>query len=139
MSSCFECSSPADHAHHVVPQVCGGTKTVDLCERCHGLVHERGMTGHRKLTVLGLQRRRSEGKRVSGSVPYGFRLDTDHQTLILDEYEQSIILRIKELAKFNLSLRAIAETLDYEGLKSRTGKTLHPTTVSRVLEREEKV
>jgi hypothetical protein len=37
---CFECGRPARHNHHVVPQALGGTKTVPLCHRCHGLVHD---------------------------------------------------------------------------------------------------
>jgi 5-methylcytosine-specific restriction endonuclease McrA len=41
MTECFECGAPAAHQHHVVPRSLGGTKTVPLCEGCHGKVHGR--------------------------------------------------------------------------------------------------
>ena len=45
---CFECSGKADHEHHVIPRCRGGTRTVPLCVRCHGLAHETTM----RLSVL---------------------------------------------------------------------------------------
>jgi len=51
---CFECSAGGDiHMHHVVPRVLGGTKMVPLCEKCHSLVHDRGMVGHSRLVRKG--------------------------------------------------------------------------------------
>lgn len=44
LGTCFECGNPADHNHHVVPRIFGGTKTVPLCVLCHGLVHERSLS-----------------------------------------------------------------------------------------------
>lgn len=39
--------------------------TVPLCERCHGLVHERGgMVGHRALCRLGLERAKAAGVKL---------------------------------------------------------------------------
>ncbi len=64
MTRCFECASPAAHEHHVVPKALGGTRTVPLCERCHGLVHDRSMVGHKSLTLAGLARARRKGKRL---------------------------------------------------------------------------
>lgn len=62
---CFECSAGGDiHQHHVVPRVLGGTKTVPLCERCHGLVHGRGMVGHTRLVRKGLEKARTRGSRL---------------------------------------------------------------------------
>lgn len=59
---CFECGEPADHEHHVIPRVLGGTKTVALCEWHHGMVHDRSMVGHRRLVREGLDRARRAGK-----------------------------------------------------------------------------
>lgn len=36
---CFECGKLAEHNHHVVPRVRGGTKTVSLCTECHSKAH----------------------------------------------------------------------------------------------------
>jgi transposase len=62
---CFECGSTDDlHEHHVVPRVKGGTKTVALCVRCHGLVHGRNMLNHRELTIEGLNKAKQSGKKL---------------------------------------------------------------------------
>ncbi len=45
---CFECNAKAEHDHHVIPRCRGGSKTVPLCLRCHGLAHETRM----RLSVL---------------------------------------------------------------------------------------
>ncbi len=40
---CFECgeSGVEIHFHHIVPETMGGKKTIPLCVKCHGLVHDR--------------------------------------------------------------------------------------------------
>lgn len=62
---CFECGRPADHAHHVVPEVLGGTQTIPLCTECHGKVHGRKMA-HPNLIRAGIAAARAEGKRWGG-------------------------------------------------------------------------
>ena len=51
---CFECGAPAEHNHHVVPKVLGGNKTVPLCTKCHGLVHDRNFTRLKELQKKGI-------------------------------------------------------------------------------------
>ena len=37
---CFECGSTEHiHQHHIIPKSLGGTKTIPLCNDCHGLAH----------------------------------------------------------------------------------------------------
>lgn len=61
---CFDCGSPADHAHHVVPRSLGGTKTVPLCNPCHRLVHGGGIPlRHRDLVRAGQRKAAAEGRR----------------------------------------------------------------------------
>lgn len=62
-TKCFECGEPAEHAHHVVPQSLGGTRTLPLCARCHGLVHGAGL-GLPALVRAGQDRARREGRRI---------------------------------------------------------------------------
>ena len=76
---CFECGAEGDiHNHHVVPKILGGTRTIPLCEKCHGLVHGRHMVGQSRLVVAGLERARQRGVRL-GRRP-GFK-DTPEQFL----------------------------------------------------------
>jgi len=59
---CFECDSKADHAHHVVPHSRGGTRTIPLCEGCHGKAHGVGINNHRKLVKEGIERAKQKGR-----------------------------------------------------------------------------
>ena len=69
IKSCFECSSVGKiHNHHVVPRVLGGTKTIPLCETCHGKVHGRDMTNHRQLIRAGLVVARQNGSKLGRPV-----------------------------------------------------------------------
>lgn len=75
---CFECGAEDDlHNHHVVPKILGGTRTIPLCEKCHGLVHGRHMVNHTRLVVKGLEKARKKGvhlgrKPGSGETPEQF-------------------------------------------------------------------
>jgi hypothetical protein len=69
---CFECgeSGVEIHFHHIVPETMGGKKTIPLCVKCHGLVHDRNFVHHSHLQKLGIERAKLEGKfkgRVVGS------------------------------------------------------------------------
>ena len=66
---CFECGSPGPlHDHHVIPQCLGGTKTVPLCEVCHGKIHGLDYSNHRELTRIGIQRNRPADGRWGGAL-----------------------------------------------------------------------
>jgi hypothetical protein len=43
--TCFECGDKATEKHHMIPQSLGGTKTIDLCSKCHCKIH--GLQGNR--------------------------------------------------------------------------------------------
>lgn len=72
MAHCFECGDPSAHAHHVIPRVKGGTKTIDLCERCHGLVHGLNFVNHSELIKEGI--RRKPKKKVDDSAKRRMRI-----------------------------------------------------------------
>ena len=61
MKRCFECNMPADHEHHVVPKVKGGTKTIPVCLKCHAKIHDRKKMAGSELTKLGLKRAKERG------------------------------------------------------------------------------
>jgi len=57
MEECFECGSTVDiHQHHVIPRVLGGSKTIGLCAKCHGLIHGLDFTKHSFLIKMGLSK-----------------------------------------------------------------------------------
>ncbi len=130
--TCFECNLPGDiHMHHVVPRSAGGTKTVPLCERCHGLVHSRHMSTS-SLTKGALARKRAAGRRTSRHPPFGWAIGADGDTLEQDPAEQETLKSIVEMRAGGMSVRRIADHLDAAGAKPR-GARWHPTTIERVL------
>lgn len=134
MLICFECKAPADHAHHVVPLSFGGTSTVPLCERCHGLVHDRDMLDQRKLTSAALQRKRARGEYTGGQPPYGFRrLAPGSRWIVPDEHERATIALVHSLRAAPMSLRDVVRALTERGVLSRKGKPWGLTQIVRLL------
>ena len=79
-----------------------------------------------KLRASRLRMRRA-GLRCEGKKPYGFTAD-----------EKAIADSILALRKSGKSVATIAEQLNADGIKSRSGSKWHPTQVQRVLQRAEK-
>ena len=134
MPSCFECGAPAEHDHHVVPRIRGGTRTVPLCGVCHAKAHhrERNMASA-TLTREALAAKRNKGQRV-GSIPWGYRLAADGVHLERCEREWRMIRRAKQLRSRRMSLRAIARVLHDEGYRNKAGRKFHTPTIKRILE-----
>lgn len=91
--TCFDCAQTAQHKHHVVPRVLGGTRTIPLCPACHGKVHGRDFTHHRALTVAGLAKARACGVQLGRPNVHG----------------PETIRRVRELRTQGLSMRAIGK------------------------------
>lgn len=73
--------------------------------------------------------RMKDGKRCSGSIPYGYnRLATDKQTLVVDPVASAVVKRIFLLANEGKSPRAIAELLTEEKvlIPAAHAKEYHP-------------
>jgi len=83
-------------------------------------------------TTTAMQFKKAKGERV-GSIPYGYRLDTDGVKLIPDDTEQTALKLICELNSKGLSLRNIASRLEKAGHLPR-GKSWHPQTIANILE-----
>lgn len=118
------------HDHHVVPRSCGGTRTVPLCEPCHGKVHGTNMMC-RALTVAALRVKKSRGEKLGGHAPYGWR--GEHGMLVPDQSEQAVIRLVRELRARNTTLAGIAEALEARGLRTRIGWPHNVRSVSTVL------
>jgi DNA invertase Pin-like site-specific DNA recombinase len=93
--------------------------------------YERAMIRSRTKAALAVIRVR--GQKTGGSVPYGYRLDTDGRTLLVVEGEQVVIARARALSADGLSLRAVAAQLGAEGYVSRTGRTFVAAQIDRML------
>jgi hypothetical protein len=131
--TCFECGLPAECEHHVVPRSIGGTKTVALCEVCHGKIHGGGV-GKSSLTRAALAVKRTRGERI-GQIPFGSRLAPDGVHLEADPAEQDVLARLRSLRAEGLTVRAIAARLNLDGCPCR-GSAWHKTTIARIVKRD---
>lgn len=114
--ACFECGAPARHQHHVVPRSRGGTRTVPLCEECHGKAH------HHDLTSTAL---------ASKGIPYGYRVQGAALVPVPSEIEAIRLAR--ELRAREWTLQAIAAEFARRGIPTRRGGRWHPTQIMRLL------
>jgi hypothetical protein len=116
---CFECGEPKQDMHHIIPKSKGGTKTIPLCAKCHGLVHGRDFVKHRQLHKEGVERAKLLGKykgRVAGS--------GESKEVVLEKYKPVIEILNREPT---MSLKKIAD-LCYEDM----GRVISPNTVRKI-------
>jgi hypothetical protein len=124
---CFECGATDNlHNHHVVPRSLGGTKTIPLCERCHGLVHSLDYSTHH-LTAKVQREKLARGEYIGGRPPFGFR--NVNGALVPVPHERDAARQARELRAGGATLRAIADELAARGIMSRTGRPFNPASV----------
>jgi len=95
--------------------------------------YERAIIRARTRAALAVKR--SKGEKTGGRCPFGYRLAADGVHLEPEPREQRVVSLLKALRAEGLSLRAIAERLNADGVQAR-GRKWYPMTISRVLERE---
>lgn len=127
--SCFECGAPATEEHHVVPRSRGGTRTVPLCDACHGKAHgDMGV-----MSRTGIAARRARGEFVC-KVPYGYQIALDGVHIELNLAEQTIVGLAIDLRRNGASLRSIGSELERRNLRTRRGnERWNPSAVSALL------
>jgi len=78
--------------------------------------------------------KRAKGEALGSTAPYGYRVSADGQ-LERDAAEQQVIANVQALRDEGLSIRAVAERLNADGVPAR-GRRWYPTTVARMLDRD---
>lgn len=89
---------------------------------------------HGQLVSRALRELAEDGRYTGGHEPFGTKLGRDGQTLIAVKREQRAIARARQLRAVGMSLRAIAETLESEGLRSRMGTRFHASQIQRMVD-----
>lgn len=134
---CWECGRVGPiHMHHPVPRHRGGTRTIPLCEDCHGKAHSadgRAMLTS-TLTRSALAQKQARGERT-GAVPVGYRVSADGRTLESDPVEREIVAIVANLRAAGMPIRAIAAELAARGLRTRKNGEIQSTQVARILRR----
>ncbi len=138
IEKCFECGEVATERHHVIPRSKGGTKTVPLCQKCHGLVHGMKRLNISELTKAALDARKekvgewrtgynfSDEQRGEAAAKVTAKAATNENTMKAKGYAKS-------LAKEGLTLESIAARLNSEGHKAPKGGTFSKIQVKRLL------
>ena len=99
---------------------------------------EREMLVERTTNALGHMRR--QNKLISGSIPYGYTLAADGETLLPAAAEQEVINRIAQQRAAGQTLAAIADQLNDAGVTTKKlGKTWYGSTVASILNRQQKL
>ena len=139
MKFCFECNNiNALNKHHVVPRSLGGTKVVYLCEKCHGIVHNRRFDTC-NLTTAAMAKKRKNNYIISGKLPFGYRASKCGKKLIVVKRQQTIIKRIVKYKNIGKTLTYIANTLNEEKVKTQYNKVWKANTVLSILKRYNKL
>ncbi len=133
---CFECGVTADHAHHVVPRVLGGTKTVNLCAPCHSKVHSANLTTS-ALVKEGLRKRREAGLCNGGKAMFGYWYD-DQGKVHKNQYEQKVIKGVVKMRATGLSMYKIADYYADKGVLNRAGKPIDRNQIRRIIQYAER-
>lgn len=118
---CFECGNKATEKAHVVPKIRGGTKTIPLCGKCHGLAH--GMNRSNDIGALtreGIKKAREKGMVFGCPI----KMSPETSQRIVEEYQSG------------KGLREIARLLNHEAIPTtHGGATWYASTIRGVLVR----
>jgi site-specific DNA recombinase len=95
---------------------------------------ERDQVAERTKGALG--HLRSQGKRISGKIPYGYDLAPDGENLLPNPEEQNGLQLIQRLRDKGLGRRRIACELVRRGIPSKTGASWSPQTIGNILDRK---
>jgi site-specific DNA recombinase len=88
-------------------------------------------------TKAALDHLKDKGMKTGGTVPFGFdavRVE-DGIMLVPSRAEYEVIVLVNRLRGEGMSLRAIARALDERGIRSKTGRSWHASTVRGLLRR----
>jgi DNA invertase Pin-like site-specific DNA recombinase len=87
-------------------------------------------------TVLALAHKRAQKQRVSGMIPYGYRLAEDGVTLAEAPEEQAAVALVQEMRTRGYSTRRIGSELLRLGIRPRCGTHWHPKVIMDLCRRD---
>jgi DNA invertase Pin-like site-specific DNA recombinase len=89
-------------------------------------------------TKGALSHMRTQGKRISGRLPYGYDLAPDGQNLLPNQQEQEGLRVMLALRKAGKGRRRIAAALSKQGIPTKTGTAWSSQAVGAILKRDMK-
>ena len=83
--------------------------------------------------TIAQARKSPYNKNTISIVPFGFRLNDDRTELLVDPVEQATIKRIRKLRNEGFKLQEIADILNAEDIKTKTGSKWNHSIVARII------
>ena len=124
---CFECGTDVDiHQHHIIPKSLGGTKTIPLCNMCHGKAHNKNNGIHKNpndwklLVKLGRERWIANGGKVGRQVG---TVETIEKFMSKPKNQE-----VKRMLEAGMTVRKISSKL---GISGRTVVKMRKVLYSR--------
>jgi DNA invertase Pin-like site-specific DNA recombinase len=87
-------------------------------------------------TTTAMQHLKSQGRRISGKIPFGYDLAADGEQLLENPAEQQVIQQIRERRQNGETLHAIAEALNLQGIASKCGGKWSHKVIRDILRRK---
>lgn len=87
-------------------------------------------------TKGALSHMRSQGRRISGKLPFGYDLATDGKSLVPNIDEQTSLQFLLGLRAVGLGRRKLAAALTEKGIPTKTGAAWSPQAVGNILRRQ---
>lgn len=113
------------------PAIDGDEGLRDLVRQILGAIAQYERTKIRGKMLAGARRKAAEGGYAFGRPPYGWRAENMELVAVADQ--QLVIADIRKMRGSGLTLRAIAERLNADGVPGPTGGVWRGETVRRVL------
>lgn len=99
-------------------------------------VFDRHERDRKKLIARAITKRKNEGKKTGGDLPYGYELGPDGETLRKSAAEQRVIAAARKLRSEGHSLREVARRLAARNMFPREGDEFHAAQIKRMTDEE---
>ncbi len=100
-------------------------------------VIDRHETDRQKRSARAIAKRKAQGKKIGGDMPYGYELAADGETLRESAAEQRVIKEARKLRAAGHSLREVARRLAARGMFPREGDEFHAAQIKRMTDDDE--
>lgn len=99
-------------------------------------VIDRHEIDRQKRSARAIARRKAQGKKIGGDMPYGYELAPDGETLRESPGEQRVIKEARKLRAAGHSLREVARRLAARNMFPREGDEFHAAQIKRMTDEE---
>ncbi len=135
-ASSAEPSLRAELAALIIPENSDHTVGYNTALRDVLAIFDHHEHDRKKRSARALAKRKNEGKKTGGDLPYGYELASDGETLRESPAEQRVIAAARKLKAEGYSLREIGRRLVTRNMFPREGDKFHAAQIKRLTDEE---